>query len=207
MVNWSRPRLERVAARDAGCTWAPEAVYDEEAGDYLVFWASRNKRDKFAKQRIWASRTRDFRSFGEPFVYIDKPGHVIDTTTIREGGMYHRFSKDEQHKAITMESSENLMGPWRDVPEFSLSKLQGYEGPQCYPLKPAAEGKPATWCLLLDHDAVGAGYKPFVTGDLATGQFEAGPDFQFPFRFRHGSILPVDEAEFIRSETAYDKKR
>lgn len=198
LVHWSPPRLVRVAALDAGCTWAPEAVYDEAAGDYLVCWASKNRSDNFAKQRIWAARTKDFKIFTESFIYIDKPGHVIDTDIVREGGKYYRFSKDESTKAITMEVSEQLMGDWQDVPGFSLAKLQGYEGPQCYQLKPAADGKPAQWCLLLDHYSTGAGYKPFVTDDLASGRFSAGNDFAFPFRFRHGAILPVNAAEFER---------
>lgn len=200
LVRWSKPRLTRVAADDAGCTWAPEAVYDEETKDYLVFWASKNKRDNFAKQRIWAARTRDFRSFGKPFVYIDKPNHVIDTDIVREGKNYYRFSKDEQHKAITMETSEKLMGPWRDVTEFSLARLQGYEGPECYPLKPAADGKPGEWCLVLDQYSKGTGYHPFITTDLASGKFEPGPDFRFPFHFRHGSILSLTAAEYAKLE-------
>jgi arabinoxylan arabinofuranohydrolase len=205
LVNWSKPRLVRVAAPDAGCAWAPEAIYNEDTGDYLVFWASKNRSDKFAKQRIWAARTSDFRNFAKPFVYIDKPNHVIDTTIVRENGKFYRFSKDEQFKAITMEVSETLKGPWENVPDFSLSKLQGYEGPQCYQLKPAADGKPALWCLVIDHYGKSEGYKPFVTDNLASGQFTAGPDFSFPFRFRHGSILPLSESEFERLESAYGK--
>lgn len=205
LVDWLPPRLVRVAAPDAGCTWAPEAVYDEQAGDYLVFWASKNGSDKFAKQRIWAARTKDFQTFTKPVIYIDKPNHVIDTDIVREGGKYYRFSKDETFKAITMEVSDKLMGPWQNVPQFSLSKLQGYEGPECYQLKPAADGKPATWCLVLDHYSKGAGYQPFVTDDLSGGQFTAGPDFSFPFRFRHGSILPISVAEYDRLQTAFGK--
>jgi hypothetical protein len=198
LVRWSRPQLVRVAAPDAGCTWAPEAVYDEEKKDYLVFWASKNRSDKFAKQRIWAARTKDFRKFSDPFIYIDKPGDVIDTDIVREGSKYYRFSKDEQYKAITMEVSEKLMGPWQDVPQFSLAKLKGYEGPECYQLKPAADGKPATWCLVLDLYSQGKGYQPFVTDDLAGGQFTEAPNFSFPFLFRHGSILPLTEEEYAR---------
>lgn len=203
LTNWSNPRLVRVAAPDAGCAWAPEAVYNEDTHDYLVFWASKNRSDKFAKQRIWAVRTTDFRNFGIPFIYIEKPGHVIDTDIVRDGGKFYRFSKDEEFKAITMEVSESLKGPWRDVPEFSLSKLQGYEGPECYQLKPAANGKPAVWCLVLDHYSAGAGYQPYVTDDLAGGRFTAGPDFSFPFRFRHGSIMPLSDEELHRVESAY----
>ena len=206
LVKWSEPRLVPVAAKDAGCTWAPEAVYDEETGDYLVFWASTNGRDGFAKQRIWACRTKDFRTFGEPFLYIDKGGHVIDTTIVRENGRYYRFSKDEEFKAITMEVSERIMGPWTEVPDFSLARMRGYEGPACFLLEPGAEGRPATWCLLLDYYSKGAGYQPYVTKDMGGGRFESVGDFHFPFRFRHGGVLALTKEEYERVEKAYGKK-
>lgn len=147
----------RVAAEDAGCTWAPEAVYDEDRRDYLVFWASTTRRDNFAKQRIWAARTKDFKTFSQPFIYIEKPAHVIDTTLVRDGTNYYRFTKDEKFKAVTMEVSEKLPGPWREVPKFSLAQLRDYEGPECYLVEPASAGKPPTWCLILDYYSKGQG--------------------------------------------------
>jgi hypothetical protein len=203
LVHWSAPRLVKVAPDDAGCTWAPEAVYDDDRKEYLVFWASKTASDNFGKHRIWAAWTKDFATFSKPFVYIEKPWTLIDTTIVREGGRYHRFSKDEHFKAITMEAGVNLMGPWNDVTNFSLARLKGYEGPECYQIKPAADGKPATWCLILDHYSKGAGYQPYVTDDLSSGQFKAGEGFVFPFRFRHGSVLPVSAEEFERLESAY----
>ncbi len=203
LANWSEPRLVKVAPDDAGCAWAPEAVYDEESGDYLVFWASTTRRDNFAKHRIWAARTKDFVTFGEPFIYIEKPVTIIDTTIIHDGRDYYRFTKDEQFKAVTLETSPKLTGPWTDVPEFSLNTLRGHEGPECYIVEPASDGKPATWCLILDHYAKGRGYQPFVTQDLAKGQFTPGEGFSFPFQFRHGSVLPVTGAEYRRLQAAY----
>lgn len=203
LVKWSGPRLVKVSPDNAGCTWAPEAVYDEAAGDYLVFWASKTADDGFKKHRIWAARTKDFKAFDKPFVYIDKEHDVIDTTIVYENGVYYRFSKDEKHKAITMESSAKLTGPWQDVSGFSLATMQGYEGPECYRLTPAVEGKPATWCLVLDHYAKGEGYKPWVTHDLSTGMFEPGPGFKFPFRLRHGGMLPVTTEEMAKLRAAY----
>jgi hypothetical protein len=203
LVNWSGPRRVEVAPEDAGCAWAPEAIYDEEAGEYLVFWASTTGRDDFAKHRIWAARTKDFATFGAPFLYIEKETTVIDTTIVREGGRYHRFSKDEKHKAITLETAERLGGPWREVPEFSLAKLVGYEGPQCYRVPASADGRGAAWCLILDHYAAGEGYKPFVATELAGGRFEPGAGFAFPFKFRHGSVLPITAAERARLEAAF----
>lgn len=189
LVHWSPPRLVPVAPDDAGCAWAPEALYDEESGDYLVFWASRTKRDDFAKHRIWACRTRDFRSFGEPFVYMDKPLDVIDTDIIRDGDTYYRFSKDEVLKAITLESAGSLMGPWRDVTEFSLAQRVGYEGPVGFPLNTT------TWCLLLDRYAAGKGYEAFLCDNLSKGQFIPAADFHFPYELRHGGVLPITAAE------------
>jgi sucrose-6-phosphate hydrolase SacC (GH32 family) len=203
LVHWSEPRLVSVAAADAGCTWAPEAVYDDQTHDYLVFWASTTKSDGFAKQRIWAARTTDFRTFSKPFIYIDKPRDVIDTDIVRAGETYYRFSKDETFKAITMERSDKLMGPWKEMPEFSLAKLTGYEGPEGFQLQGPSEGKPAVWGLLLDHYSRGDGYKLFVTHDLSTGQFTPVSDVHFPFLFRHGFPLAISTEEYDRLKTAY----
>lgn len=201
-VNWDGPRLVEVAPPDAGCTWAPEAIYDEERGDYLVFWASTTGRDDFQRHRIWAARTKDFRTFSPPFIYIEKPTTIIDTTIVRDGGRYHRFTKDEKYKAITLEVADRLEGPWHDVPGFSLAKLVGYEGPACFPLA-GADGRPPAWCLLLDHYSKGEGYKPFIAAGLEGGAFVPASDFVFPFRFRHGTVVPVSADEYERLRRAF----
>jgi hypothetical protein len=198
LVKWSAPRLVKVAPDDAGCTWAPEAVYDEAAGNYLVFWASTTAGEDFSKHRIWAARTKDFRTFGAPFVYIEKPTTIIDTTIVRDGTNYFRFTKDEKFKAITMEKAERLDGPWADVSGFSLARLVGYEGPSCYLIEPAREGRPPVWGLILDHYARGRGYRPWITHDLASGVFQEAQGFSFPFKFRHGSVLPLTASEYER---------
>ncbi|MGC3956937.1 MAG: glycoside hydrolase family 43 protein [Verrucomicrobiota bacterium] len=207
LVNWSEPRLVKVAPDDAGCTWAPEAVYDESRKEYLVFWASTTGSDNFAKHRIWATWTKDFVTFSKPFIYVEKPWTLIDTTIVRENGKYYRFSKDEKEKDITFESSTNLLGPWTDVTNFSLAKMRGYEAPECYVIKPAADGKPATWCLILDQYSKGTGYQPFVTENLSGGQFKSGDGFKFPFKFRHGCVLPLSAAEYERLEKAYGQTK
>ncbi len=199
LVNWSEPRLVKVAPDNAGCTWAPEVIYDEERGEYMVFWASKTADDNFSKHRIWAARTKDFKEFGEPFVYIEKPTTVIDTTIVREDGIYYRFTKDEKHKAITLEHSRDLMDGWKEVEDFSLGKLTGYEGPTCFRLKPKTDGGEGDWCLLLDWYATGRGYQPYVTDDLMSGNFIEREKMHFPFHpVRHGTVMPVTREEMAR---------
>ena len=196
LVSWSEPRLVKVAPDTAGCTWAPEAAYDESRGEYLVFWASKTADDGYSKHRIWASWTKDFRTFSTPFVYIEKPNTVIDTTIVHDNGIYYRFTKDEKFKAITMETSRTLIGGWQDVPEFSLGKLTGYEGPTCFKIESAGT---AQWCLLLDWYSKGRGYQPYETASLATGKFAAAAPMKFPFHpVRHGTVLPISGEELAR---------
>jgi len=84
LVKWSAPRMVKVAPDDAGCTWAPEAIYDDQTGDYLVYWASTTRGDNYTKQRIWSAHTKDFKKFSRPVIYIEKSASVIDTDIIRE---------------------------------------------------------------------------------------------------------------------------
>ncbi|MBB5351258.1 sucrose-6-phosphate hydrolase SacC (GH32 family) [Haloferula luteola] len=203
LVNWSEPWMVKVAPDDAGCTWAPEAIYDEKEKDYLVFWASKTGRDEFKKHRIWAARTKDFKEFGEPFIYIEERRDIIDTDIVYENGTYYRFSKDETTKAITMEESTELMGRWKKVNGFSLKHLEGYEGPACFQIEAGAPGKPGKWCLLLDYYSKGQGYQPYVTDNLEKGKFAKADDIRFPFHFRHGSVLPVTEDEYQKLAEKY----
>ena len=87
---------------EAGCTWAPEAIYDRQQDNYLVFWASMVQLDgdKEPKQRIYAARTKDFHEFTKAQVYLEKDNHVIDSTMVYDDGVYYRFSKDETTKNI-----------------------------------------------------------------------------------------------------------
>ncbi len=196
LVKWSEPRLVKVAPDNAGCTWAPEAVYDAERGEYMVFWASKTADDQFSKHRIWATHSKDFKTFSKPFVYIEKPTTVIDTTIINDNGRYYRFTKDEKFKAITMETSEKLMEGWKEVEPFSLAQLRGYEGPACFMIEPAGEGKNARWCLLLDWYSRGRGYQAYETDNLSEGNFVKGQDMKFPFNpVRHGSVLAINQKD------------
>ena len=208
LVHWSAPRLARVAPDDAGCAWAPAAIYDGESGQYLVCWASTTGRDKFAKQRIWAARTPDFKTCGAPFVFNEKPDHVIDIEIVRDGEAWYRFTKDDRQKWVTMETSRKLMGPWQAMPQFTAGQGKTWEGPICFRLEATTAGEPPAWCLLLDNvsDRVGSGafgYVPFLTRDLGTGRFTPATGFHFPYPFRHGSVLAVTAAERDRLKSAY----
>ncbi len=196
LVNWSEARLIEVGIPEAGCVWAPEAVYCREKEAWFVFWASnvREAGEVQPKQRIYGSFTKDFKTFTPAFKYIEREENVIDTDIVWEDGWYYRFSKDETNKVIIMEKSKSLVeGHYEQVESEILAKLSGVEGPECYYL---IEQK--KWCLIVDQYRENGGYLPLVCDDLKSGNFEILDKTQYDLgqrKKRHGGIIGITEEE------------
>lgn len=203
LVHWSEPRACCVGVPEAGCVWAPEAIYDRGKESFLVFWASMVKREgeAEAKQRIYASYTRDFCRFTEPELYLERENHVIDTTIVFDGRHYIRISKDETTKTLRMDASESLQkDSFREIRSETLDGLWGVEGPECYRLP---DGR---WCLIADRFAEGKGYLPLLTEDLMSGSFEIPEEGAYDLgasRKRHGGVIEITEEEACRLEAAF----
>ncbi|WP_261301757.1 family 43 glycosylhydrolase [Paenibacillus andongensis] len=193
LVNWSNERLVKVATDDAGNTWAPEVVYDDKTGEYVMFWASRVGSDNYAKQRIYISKTRDFYTFSKPEIWIERPVDVIDVDITKYNGTYYRFSKDETHSNILIDTSDQLLGkPYNVLSSDSVGAQQGVEGPAIFKFN--GENK---WCLLLDNYG-GGGYFPMVSTDIASGVFRKldPSEYRLPPGPRHGTVMPITKAEY-----------
>ncbi|MFF3935224.1 family 43 glycosylhydrolase [Streptomyces phaeofaciens] len=211
LVHWTDQRLVRVSPDSAGNTWAPEAYYDSERGEYVVFWASKLYADEAHSgdtyNRMMYATTRDFYTFSEPEVWIDRGYSVIDSTVIQHDGTYFRLSKDERNnssstpnsKFIFEERSDSLLDlSWDAVAEgIGKGAMNAAEGPLVF--KSNTEEK---WYAFLDEFG-GRGYLPFETTDLASGTWTPSTDYDLPARPRHGTVLPVTQAEYDRLLRAY----
>ena len=207
LVHWSAERASTIGVPGAGCVWAPEGLYDSKREQFLVFWASMVKLsgDTEAKQRIYASWTSDFQSFSEPFIYMERKEHVIDTTMVESEGVYYRISKDETNKCLLLESCDSLTGNFQEIPSETLSSLFGVEGPECY-LLPDQK----TWCLIADQFAEGKGYLPLLTDDLSSGKFRILKEKEYALgktKKRHGGVLAVTDEELALLERFFDHKK
>lgn len=191
LAQWQGPTAHTVGIEGAGCVWAPEAIYDEEKEAILVFWASMVER----KQRIYAAYTKDFKSFTEPFLFLEKENHVIDSTIIRTEEGYYRYTKDETVKNICVDFSKTLRPEdFKEIQSATLDELFGVEGPEIFRFNDREE-----WCLMVDRFATGKGYLPLVTKQLADGGFKILSDSEFDMgvtKKRHGGIIPITEQEY-----------
>ena len=211
LVHWTDQRLVQVSPDSAGNTWAPEAFYDEQRGEYVVFWASKlydneaHSGDTY--NRMMYATTRDFQTFSEPRVWIDRGYSVIDSTVVRHDGTYYRLSKDERNntsstpnsKFIFEEKSDSLLDTsWTAVAEgIGKGAMSAAEGPLVF--KSNTEEK---WYAFLDEFG-GRGYLPFETTDLDGGVWTPSTGYDLPAEPRHGTVLPVTQAEYDRLLRAY----
>ncbi|MFI5551279.1 family 43 glycosylhydrolase [Streptomyces sp. NPDC051738] len=211
LVHWTNQRLVKVSPDSAGNTWAPEAFYDAQRGAYVVFWASKlydneaHSGDTY--NRMMYATTRDFYTFSEPKVWIDRGYSVIDSTVIQHDGTYFRLSKDERNnssstpnsKFIFEEKSDSLLDlSWDAVAEgIGKGAMNAAEGPLVF--KSNTEDK---WYAFLDEFG-GRGYIPFETTDLASGTWTPSTGYDLPAKPRHGTVLPVTQAEYDRLLRAY----
>ena len=197
MTDWEGPESHEVGIPQAGCVWAPEAIFDEENQEFLVFWASmvREETDEEPRQRIYASRTRDFHSFTPAQKYQEGKNHIIDTTILKAGGYYYRFAKDETVKNIRLDRSRSLdKDSFEPVASPVLDTLLGVEGPAAFRFNDRKQ-----WCLMVDRFAEDAGYLPLLSDGFESGVFRIAQDGEYDMgetKKRHGSILNLTEEEY-----------
>ncbi|MFB9328000.1 glycoside hydrolase family 43 protein [Paenibacillus aurantiacus] len=203
LANWSEPWMAEVAAVESGCAWAPEAIYNEEEDNYLVFWASsRDAVDGNGRgMHVYYSLTRDFRTFTDAEIYITtgERSAILDTTIIKVGSTYYRASCAKGQ--IIIESSKRLLGEWKNVSTleslgFGLTS-RDVEGPAFYKFNGIDQ-----WGLIVDQFAIEGGYLPLITTDIgdstgASWRRLTNEDYCFgQLKKRHGSILPLTQSEF-----------
>ncbi|RVX42031.1 glycosyl hydrolase family 43 [Nonomuraea polychroma] len=213
LVNWGEGRLVKVSPDTAGNTWAPEAYYDETLGAYVVFWASKlyaaddpNHTGNTYNRMMYAT-TRDFRTFSEPKVWVDPGYSVIDSTVIKHGGTYYRYTKDERNnssttpcsKFILAETSTSLLNTKWDFLSECIGKgaMSQGEGPTIF-----KSNDQEKWYLFIDEFG-GRGYIPFESTNLASGTWTPSANYSLPARPRHGTVIGVTQAEYDRLLRAY----
>ena len=96
LVHWSEERLIKVARDDAGMAWAPEMIYCEETGEYLIFFSSTIVDDYsqgtnakiLYRDSVYFTTTRDFIHFGETKQFIPNTPYQDNITSRNESDTY-----------------------------------------------------------------------------------------------------------------------
>jgi hypothetical protein len=204
-VDWTAQRALPVMAHEPSVrnSWAPEVIYDEPKGEFLIFWAS-TLPDRFKEtagtsesaynHRIYATRTRDFRDFTPTRLFYDPGFSVIDATFLRSGSRTFLIIKDETvtppKKYLQLAETEGLQGAVGALsPPFTPGGMW-VEGPTA--IKVGED-------YLVYFDAYTTHrYGAMRSKDLKTWE-DVSSQMSFPFegtrqRMRHGTVFVVPAA-------------
>ncbi len=180
--------------------WAPETVYDKKAGKYMVFYSLRTS-DYDSFDRIYYQyANEDFTDLeGEPTYLFDNGSATIDGDIVWNEAtkLYHLFYKSEAGRGIfqatakqlTAEKGKPLGSQWTKIPGNVEQTQKAVEG---VGVCKSLDGK--SWIIMYDCYMDGH-YQYCTSTDLKTFQFVQDTKTGGKFTPRHGTIMPITQAE------------
>lgn len=127
---------------EVGCVWAPETVYDEEAGHLLIHFTIRMKTGN--NLIYYAYVNDDFTALlSEPKLLFEAPlnahgvpsYNIIDSDICKVGDTYHLFYVSHEKTAtVKHATSKNITGPYVMDDKYNDGEPQGHEAPNCWKL-------------------------------------------------------------------------
>jgi len=192
LIHWSEQRLIKVMEHEPKTVnvWAPELFYDEQADDFIIIWASaipgrfpKGTEEEDNNQRMYFSRTKDFRTFSKGQLFADPGFSVIDAMIVKRAKSdYVLVLKDNTraNRNLKVAFSESAVGPFRNVSAPFSGKLT--EGPAVIGLK-------EKW--LIYYDAYGEKrYAAVETNDFKSFK-DISAQTSIPEGHKHGTIVKV----------------
>lgn len=213
LINWTDESILTLAGEyplleGATASWAPQAIYDAERDEYLVYFSSdkpisrvRNTSDEGYKC-IYSFYTKDFKTIETtPEIFFEVGGEdIIDGDIIKDGDVYRLFYKTSANQGIMMASSTRLTGEYTNPIEVSNIMC---EGSNAYKL--IDENK---WIIMADlhwGGWWGVNYVLYESTDFSS--FEAlhmTGDYSLPFTPRHGYVITINRSEYINLINEYN---
>ncbi len=174
--------------------WAPQTIYDTEAGKYMVYFSILTDDGSVPYDKVfYAYANADFSDLeGEPVEMYDVKSAAIDTDIVQDdNGVYHIFYKTEGgSKGIRKFTATKLT----DSKDWTL--MDGY----CQDTKEAVEGSgvfrlfDGTWVLMYDCYMNGH-YQFCKSTDLKTFKAVQNTATTGDFTPRHGTVIAITQSE------------
>lgn len=201
LINWSKQRDVLVSPPNVQNTYAPEAVWDDSIGTYIVFWTSKLDNNNYYTPMY--ATTRDFVTFTEAQIWQPDEWR-IDSTVKKVGDYYYRFTKsiDKAHNNchdIVEERSKDLLAPrnqWETV-DYCIGAKVGLpetEAPLVFKSNPG-DVNGDYYYLWAERWIPNKTYVAMRTKSFENPKWEVVPvNFPNPLP-KHGVILPITAAE------------
>lgn len=184
--------------------WAPQAIWDEEAGMYMVYWATSTVENDCAGH--YYAYTKDFKTFEtEPEVLYgrwnekdEETGEIRNIQCIdgdivynEKDGYYYLYFKEDITQKIAYVKSKKLTGPYNT--DYTICSLNwwGVEGSSMYNIT----GTDA-WMMIMDEYSEGTFFAQ-MTRDFENWRQVTRSNYALDqLSPRHGSVAAISEKEY-----------
>ncbi len=172
---------------DTTRAWAPQAIWDNNEGKYMLYWAHSTKRHNTAG--LYYAYSSDMKSITTPKPLYCRNIQTIDGDIVynENDQLYYLFFKHDEDQTIAYVTSKKLTGPYTDEPMRVSLATSGVEGSQVYRLENS------TYIMVMDEYSKGRFFMQETT-DLR--HYTPVQDYDMNFGPRHGSIVAITDEEY-----------
>lgn len=202
LINWKTTAIDfptvfpRLYTRDnLKRVWAPQTIYDEKEGKYMVYYSLQNKDDYLTIYYSYANN--DFTTLSEPNKLIDCGPSIIDADIVKKDSLYHMFLA-----GIWKTTAPDLKGPWSPIDKRKKYQQtdKKAEGPGVFQMNNSTD-----WILM--YDCYVDGYYQFCrSSDLEHFELIAQTKTGGSFTPRHGTVIGITEQELLHLIEAFPSK-
>lgn len=231
LVNWDNETLITIrgeygstSADNQRMVWAPEAIWDKDKGEYMIYWSMEGGEQHGDKLMIWYSYTKDFKSLTQEPKVLYNPGpsglnlapvqgssdtNCLDADIVEHDGkfyMYYKWSGGSNagtQLAVSDKLTEGYLPIGYDVSAGTANpqspgELCGpkyVEGGDVYKLNGQEK-----WILIADYNWEKY-YGMAQSDDLVHWDVVAEPDCTINFSEgdgnpKHGAVIPITAAQY-----------
>ena len=171
--------------------WAPQAIWDEKAKMYMVYWAHSDEKNDIAQ--MYYAHTSDFKTITKPSLLYERPGiQTIDGDIAynKNNGKYYLYFKHDEDQTIAYVTSENLTGPYEDKPVVVSLAKTGVEGSEIYNITGTDQ-----WVMVMDEYGTDRFFMQQTT-DFENFLPVNPDDYSMDFNPRHGAITQISDEQY-----------
>lgn len=213
LINWTHSKINLSKDfpenfGDAYWVWAPQTIYDKDAGKYMIYFTLQ-RNDRKSLITYYAYANKDFTGFeSEPRQLFSAKFGSIDNDIIYKDGRYHLFykgnTKDENGReyinGIQQATSRKIHGPWKEDFKY-LDAYAGrtpVEGSGVFKLNGREE-------YVLMYDLYTSGRYEYQTSTDLRHFTKTPKSFRKDFHPRHGTVCSVTAEELERLQQKWGR--
>ncbi len=196
LINWTDETI--IDIRDFGGdfvtttrAWAPQAIWDEKAEMYMLYWAHSDEKNDPAQ--MYYAHTTDFKTITEPKLLYERPGiQTIDGDIAfnKNNGKYYLYFKHDEDQTIAYTTSENVTGPYDDNSVVVSLAKTGVEGSEIYNITGTDQ-----WVMIMDEYSTDNFFMQQTT-DFENFLPVNPEDYSMKFFPRHGAITSITDEQY-----------